>query len=235
MFSDFQDDVLGFSFEIGGFWWNTSKHHRFNLYLLLELVSYRLYYFYYGIWTSLSFFCGNSHWKCHDYLVRYHFIAICFLVFLLHWMFSLLYWSWRCCRRWSHRVTVQKMNWYKKWKVSIREGLVCPKNLRCLRTKKLAEILHFDSWVMFVHIQHSCLVDPWDHVLPLWRFYGADVVSPLSCWIYFWSNGLIQFMFVMFMCVGRKWKITDLCKFICLRQWDLLIHVKLRFLQDLLC
>lgn len=56
MFSDFQDDVLGFSFEIGGFWWNTSKHHRFNLYLLLELVSYRLYYLYYGIWTSLRFF-----------------------------------------------------------------------------------------------------------------------------------------------------------------------------------
>jgi hypothetical protein len=100
-------------------------------------------------------------------------------------MFSLLYWSWWCCLRWSHRVTVQKMNWYKKWKVSIREGLVCPRNLRCLRTKKLSEILHSDSWVMFVHIRHSCLVDPWDHVLPLSRFYEAEIMSPLSCWYTF--------------------------------------------------
>jgi hypothetical protein len=57
MFSDFQDDVLGFSFEIGGFWWNTSKHHSLiSLHLLLELVRYRFYYFYYVIWTSLSYF-----------------------------------------------------------------------------------------------------------------------------------------------------------------------------------
>jgi hypothetical protein len=26
MISDFQDDVLGFSFKIGGFGWNISKH-----------------------------------------------------------------------------------------------------------------------------------------------------------------------------------------------------------------
>ena len=29
MFSDFQDDVLGFSFKIGGIWWNISKPLQF--------------------------------------------------------------------------------------------------------------------------------------------------------------------------------------------------------------